>query len=350
MAPSSASRRTCSPSSTKESPRLTYDRVGANRISSPLSRTRRQDDLSPAEESHGLSLTSHASRSKLQTHTSGDILVIGPQAKGSSSSGEGSKTPKLHHIHGTPKAKDYPYMHKSEVKEHLVAVRAGSPSLLDQGSSEPGFVATTAAVTDYSETVYYSHQSYQDSTTSGRCTIHVRSHAFPQPRHEALITQEYEHRGDLAMNHSHRTERNSRETDIAQNYVYLGRLSEHSNRRDLLCDEPRNPGSNSTFSRQGTTTAERIGARRLELRGGIPDVLPRLRGGSGQHYSILSNFALRFKTWVLLGPCSKENSTDTCCDTDPPSARVPAPKRIAVVNQMARGSIAIPSDMIRSIA
>src|SRR5437764_3150 len=65
-------------------------------------------------------------------------------------------SPKLHHIHGLPAAKKYPYVHKREVEAHLAALHAGSPSPLRRSTDEatPSVVLPGSSY-DYSETVFY---------------------------------------------------------------------------------------------------------------------------------------------------------------------------------------------------
>jgi hypothetical protein len=68
------------------------------------------------------------------------------------------QSPKLHHIHGLPKAKDFPYVRKSKVAQHLAAIRAGAPSPvrdLQLQAERANAAPRTSGVSDYSETVYY---------------------------------------------------------------------------------------------------------------------------------------------------------------------------------------------------
>jgi hypothetical protein len=70
------------------------------------------------------------------------------------------QSPKLHHRHGLLKAKDYPYVHKREVAQHLITVRAGAPSPISSLHIElekDSTVPYTPGAPNWSDTVYYSH-------------------------------------------------------------------------------------------------------------------------------------------------------------------------------------------------
>jgi hypothetical protein len=65
-------------------------------------------------------------------------------------------SPKLHHIHGLPNSKAYPYVHKSEVPQHFAAIRAGAPSPLTDFAHDAREKRSKAdRSTDFTETVYY---------------------------------------------------------------------------------------------------------------------------------------------------------------------------------------------------
>ena len=64
-------------------------------------------------------------------------------------------SPKLHHIHGLPNSKAYPFIYKREVSRHLTALHAGSPSPLADFAHAAQARTSVDVATDYSETVYY---------------------------------------------------------------------------------------------------------------------------------------------------------------------------------------------------
>ncbi|ORY15252.1 hypothetical protein BCR34DRAFT_585153 [Clohesyomyces aquaticus] len=66
--------------------------------------------------------------------------------------------PKLHHIHGLPRSRDYPYIHKHEVRHHLAsggvaaARRPHTAAVVEVAAARP---ESGGSDTDYSETVFY---------------------------------------------------------------------------------------------------------------------------------------------------------------------------------------------------
>ncbi|KAF2790003.1 hypothetical protein K505DRAFT_365130 [Melanomma pulvis-pyrius CBS 109.77] len=65
------------------------------------------------------------------------VVSLLSEDRGSSPPPSTPASPKLHHIHGLPRAKDYPYVHKREVARHLAAQQAGLPSPISSTRTSP---------------------------------------------------------------------------------------------------------------------------------------------------------------------------------------------------------------------
>ncbi|KAF2024075.1 hypothetical protein EK21DRAFT_79489 [Setomelanomma holmii] len=172
-------------------------------------------------------------------------------------------SPKLHHIHGLPHAKDYPYVHKHEVEAHMAALHAGSPSTLLRHIEE---VTTSAAnvrpiYPDYSRTVYYGW-----------------TNAPIQPRHSVSPR------------------------------VYRRRTPQPSGQqggRSGVYDSD----SEGTFSTLTTQSPSTVGGKRLELKGGSD--WPRLRGGSGSFNASLPLSDSSKTTPTAPTPCLRGGASPT---------------------------------------
>jgi hypothetical protein len=81
------------------------------------------------------------------------------QSDSKTPSPEPPKSPKLHHFHGLPNSKDYPYVHRYEVSQHLAAIRAGASSPVRdhqlEAEERARIVPNNPGLSDWSSTVYY---------------------------------------------------------------------------------------------------------------------------------------------------------------------------------------------------
>lgn len=165
-----------------------------------------------------------------------------------------SQSPKLHHLHGTLKAEVHPYVHKHEVADHLLALRADSPNSGAQAIS----ISTPSDVACSIVGVLKSGNPPQTQQERGQCPIEVHEQSVFSPN---IVPDATLHRGVLSLEPG---------SDI-------GKACERGPvmHLDHPCSQmaPAMPVSESglTVSSTGTNIAHIVGGRRVELRGGSLD-------------------------------------------------------------------------------
>jgi hypothetical protein len=260
-------------------------------------------------------------------------------------------SPKLHHIHGLPGAKKYPYVHKREVEAHLAALRAGSPSSLRCSIDEaPPSVVPPGSSYDYSETVFYG-TSFSSNTNRRSSSTQLATSSNQRPR--ITITQRVEASRSIIIEGG---ERGGRPTnlheELANSEVYHKRTpqppNQHRQSRHANAPIPDTDSNDSySFSTVTTQTPSTVGGKRLELRGGNP--IPKLRGGNGGQQAVHAGRGYKFKKWFLTcqGPCRIGHNYNTESDDELPPARIPTPERVARAIQRAQGRAPLPANISR---
>jgi len=234
-------------------------------------------------------------------------------------------SPKLHHIHGLPKAKDYPYVHKREVVEHLAAIRAGAPSPVRDAQIEAERASSAPNVSrapDWSDTVFYpsgrspvpprpprastpeQHQTlgqntHLQSTNSPACSSRNTRQQPPLrlstgvPFWPALspnaTLQSIEASGTATVRPG---PTGAAETELERSRVYTLRSPRSRHTSSPLRHEITGSSSSSDESKFSTgtmpPTPDEMGGSRLELRGGYGPA--RMRGGGGDESLGVASF------------------------------------------------------------
>ncbi|KAF2678593.1 hypothetical protein K458DRAFT_137349 [Lentithecium fluviatile CBS 122367] len=118
--------------------------------------------------------TRRGSRAESDGGSTFDIILGKSPPKSSKSRSTDTPTPpKLHHLHGLPGSRQFPYAHKHEVPAHLAAIQAGTPSPVRDFQVEAERTANTPTpgITDWTRTVQYG---------LGRTPVPVRRTPNPQ--------------------------------------------------------------------------------------------------------------------------------------------------------------------------
>jgi hypothetical protein len=330
-----------SSSSSDKGPRIVPAAVAATRIGNPPRRA-----LCPS----GL-ITLHNTIRMSSTHEIGTQQRVQPRRPSSEASRESQTlfnhktrpmSPKLHHLHGLPSAKDYPYVHRREVDAHIAALRTGSPSPLRYRIDEVRHGTQCAGTTDYSRTVFYGHTK----CSSFKNHLHKNRTVSPSAPHSGTtVRQRKEARGSIIVD---KRQRGGipipLDLELESSSVYQRRSPQESTQQAHPRRRRRDDDSDKTFSTLTTQTPSTIGGKRLELKGG--SLYPQLRGG-GESRSVSLGFKL--KEWLLTcrTPCRSRHAYDEDSDADLPPARTLAPERIAKPVQRACGGVSLPKNVSR---
>jgi hypothetical protein len=240
--------------------------------------------------------------------------------------------PILHHVHGLPRSREYPYVHKNDVAQHLAAQAAGAPSPIiplrttSRSRSRSRSTSTSPPPIDFSETIYYPrevspvprkpppgvmpgsnppthiHRRQLESNDQVRSRLApiqldpLQRHNSNRPSLQPLQLKP----DDLTSAHIAPSLPAIAELETMQ---AVGTVTVDDNGRPIsvdlelettrvysrahspaphVTDEDNDAEEESSFS---TDTMPRtpsiVGGKRLELRGGSMDQIPRLRGGNG---------------------------------------------------------------------
>lgn len=150
--------------------RIFDERSLLQRPTSPLARILNEETLDPRP----YTATPSAARVRFQDETGrgrGRVrlpvlpplnTLLSPNRVSEGSPASSTPTsPRLHHIHGLPRAAEYPYVHKHEVARHLAAHAAGAPSPVihprttSSSRSRSRSTSTSPPPIDFSETIHY---------------------------------------------------------------------------------------------------------------------------------------------------------------------------------------------------
>jgi hypothetical protein len=247
-------------------------------------------------------------------------------------------SPKLHYLHGLPKAENFPYVHKREIPAHAAALRARSTSPLTQRSVSP---QSSSSADDYSQTVYYGGKTSPFST--GRAATqkpHVTTALVdPMGCNEGTV---FGHQA-IAL-----------DVELSNNEVYKERSSQGQARQTKpkrSSQAPIHGADSRTVFGSRDTGSTKLGDKRLEPKGGdsFKDGTPRLRGGSGREGSSTNTFSFKLKRWLLTCHGPYPDDLDTDSDADLPPARVVTPEREARVRENMNGRALLPAHLSRSI-
>jgi hypothetical protein len=323
-------------------------------------------------------------------------------------------TPKLHHIHGLPRSREYPYVHKHELAQHLTAQAAGAPSSFipprttSSSRSRSQSTSTSPPPVDFSKTIYYprgvsptprrpqpgvmpgsnppthvrrrnlgsddraysrlapiqlnplpkSIMSISPSDNQSRSQLFQSPHNLatfiPPPSDPKLpnltnISPSFPAISELEIIQAVSTvgiENSGRPTSVDLELKTTRVYSRAHSPAPNSIDEGNDADEESSFS-TGTMprTPSIVGGRRLELRGGTPDQVPRLRGGNDISRKCRWN---RFKSDSSILWCLKKRIL-TCHDPYDTSKgeALPAPRRarkILVRKRLVRDRVASLSD------
>lgn len=249
-------------------------------------------------------------------------------------------SPKLHHVHGLPNSKAYPYVRKSEVPQHFVAIRAGAPSPL------AGFAhdvrekrSRVDRSTDFTETVHYGKlpkPALVADVRKRRQGQLERSHVveeLPMGQSELaeLLLGELQYgREQLDHNSTYRGPKPEQESPRSSFARLFDRQGDHT-RMTSEDNEPASKGRKSGLKKDTTTTHKAEGI---------------LRGGGGDEIATYSRRELLVKH--LLPTCHSPDhrcSTTSSSDDEDIPARHPHPVRIARAKQRAHGTARLPRHM-----
>ncbi|KAF1921465.1 hypothetical protein BDU57DRAFT_510281 [Ampelomyces quisqualis] len=296
-----------SSNSSEEPPRAVSAVLVAKRVGNPPRKSSLPRDLRP---SYKTLRPSSAQSPDSSTHQSIVQRALSQISYTSKTHEPRPISPKLHHLHGLPHAKDHPYMHKRELEAHLAALRAGSPSPLRRSIDEltPSPV-DDEPYQDFSRTVFYG------TTISSAARVSRRT---PSPAHTVM----------------HRVE-TSRSVIIGQRRrpMYAEELECSGVYRQPSAQGHRHRASPAVpqaeyqdADDESAQTRSTIGGNSVRWKGG--NEKPRLRGGSGK---------LQMKEWILgCPPAYLSKSSDSA--TDIPATPRPAPEH-AVHRNRARACL-----------
>ncbi|KAF1847033.1 uncharacterized protein K460DRAFT_413841 [Cucurbitaria berberidis CBS 394.84] len=332
--------------SPEEGPRLVPAAVAARRIGNPPRRAPLPVPRLPAARNPRPTYNSHGPHSVEQGPVITGTAVIVSNIRDDRDLKVRSASPRLHHIHGLPNAKDYPYVHKREVEGHLAALRAGSPSPLRLRVDRPSSANTLPAVADYSETVFYGRPI---SSASARHSDVQRSLFPSQPQLTTLTIQRVEATGRVVVGNTRRERPTSLNMELENNEVYRRRSPPPRTQAGYYRPTrsiPQPSESQSTSSSPETSATPKVGGRRLELKGGSQSTASRLRGGSAGKRSPEQNCGFKLKTWLLTGSCLS-HSSDVDSDADLPPSRTPDPASVVRASKRACGRVPLPAHISR---
>ncbi|KAF2252199.1 hypothetical protein BU26DRAFT_252673 [Trematosphaeria pertusa] len=289
------------------------------------------------------------------------------------------KSPKIHHIHGLPHARDYPYVHKHEVEKHLAALRAGEPTPvadIQRGVGRPHTaVGSRGSSRDYSETVFYGRGASPVSTASSRQSpTQAQPHSSYRSSPLSLDTILEENRRPRDPHSSlgrpgpgtpvHKSEsvtlteydEDNYDLELQRSTVYRVRVPQNQQQRNRITehesDHSSDHSSDQSSNHGGTLppTPSTIGGVRTELRGGNPfqEGLPRLRGGGDEESPepprLTRSYKLKKFILTCRGPCATTSDSDSE-DVLPP--RTPLPDRIARATSKALRRVPLPKHIQR---
>ncbi|KAJ4984559.1 mitochondrial outer membrane protein [Stagonosporopsis vannaccii] len=246
-----------------------------------------------------------------------------------------SRSPKLHYIHGLPDSEEFPFIHKHEIPQHAIALRAGSTSPLTDRTRFPRDRTDADKLLDYSKTVQYGGR---------RPFSRVDTVAIAQPQVTTVVVNETDGVDRAAMG----LRVSSLDTALAGTSVYRKRSPQQDNAAassHALADT----SYSSTTNGSQDTGSTRLGDIRLELRGGntTSDPSPRLRGGIGHEGPSRNTLSFKFKRWLLTchGPCPDDFDTDSEAELPPP--RVVSPGRVARTREKMNGRAPLPAHLCK---
>ncbi|RMZ71149.1 f-box domain-containing [Pyrenophora seminiperda CCB06] len=246
-------------------------------------------------------------------------------------------SPKLHHIHGLPNAKAYPFVHKREVTQHLAVIRAGSPSSLSDfaHAAQSRNTSSVSLTTDYSETIYYGPIiSRAFSPTPER-------RRSPQMRRGNVLVEHTANRGgQVVAEHSNQEQPASTNQQLYHSNVSRGR-QQHRER------EAPSTSLNVSSQIRGTVSGSEPtdGNQKPE-----PDVKPSLRGGDGSEPVHAPSCVLALKQLLLTchNPrCEYNTSGPSSSDDSLPPVRIPDAAQITQAMQQTQGTAKLPRNRLR---
>ncbi|KAF1933319.1 uncharacterized protein M421DRAFT_395301 [Didymella exigua CBS 183.55] len=251
------------------------------------------------------------------------------------STGSSTKTPtspKLHHLSLLPHSENYPFVHKSEIPQHAIALRAGSSSPLNNRTNSPRNAPNMRETSDFSDIVYYGGRKPSLSGNRGDT---------PKPQATTVVVKQVNVRGSALIDlHASPLDAALAESEMYRKYLPNQKPAKLSHALTDVADSSTSFGSQDTGS-------NKIGKMRLELKGGDPAFtgIPRLRGGSGHERASTDTFSFKLKRWILFCRyCSRSHDDN---DDDLPSARLVAPERVAKMRQKMNGTAPLPAHLCR---
>ncbi|KAF1940070.1 hypothetical protein EJ02DRAFT_467639 [Clathrospora elynae] len=333
-----------SPESSDEGPRIVPPEIAARRIGNPPRRA-----SLPVPRLSASNVPNIPPNSQVPLPPSEDPATIGtrdvrPRTSGAESNDVRPTSPKLHHLHGLPNTKTYPYVHKREVNRHLAAIQAGTPSTLTQAFGSIN-LTTSTLFTDYSETVCYDRSLSPNAAT--RSSHH---HSLAHSRRN-MVVYRTEGNGDVLVNRSRR-ERCSRFSEE------LGVSDIDRRRSPEQHPRPPNPVSQTLENESADEDIPpRVGGRILEIRGGgAQNETPGLRGGGGggggREQRRGDDHGCVFMLKQLLLTCHRshrghDDSEDDDNDDGLPPARSPSAVQVARAIRRAHGIARLPANISR---
>jgi hypothetical protein len=239
---------------------------------------------------------------------------------------------KLHYIHGLPNSKAYPYVRKHEVKQHIAAMHAGSPSpLIDLARAAHAKTANVDLSRDFSETVFYGRGERVEFTVGRDAGGRVPRPRAHQPGNIDMVELEA---GRNVVKRPSREVPGSTGERLGRGEVQHRRSPEQRVQSSRV---QRLPSSAADCSRSTNPNGGK-------LKGGSEeDYIPRLRGGSGGDEQRSCSFLLK----QLLLTCHRPNHGTPRSDDDLPPPRTPNPVEVARAIRRASGTARLPRNISR---
>ncbi|KAF2825681.1 hypothetical protein CC86DRAFT_418147 [Ophiobolus disseminans] len=240
-------------------------------------------------------------------------------------------SPRLHHITILSPTTEHAYVHRSEVSSHLIALSAGSPSPLRRSEETINAVVRPVVHSnphlDFSNTVYYPHPSQRHRGLEAN-TNHVIEEGCRGGRTTPLAIEDVLQASPAYQHHSREGQTLRRR---------------RRSRPHMVIEE-----SVAVLTLPSTQTPSTVDGVRIEIRPGIPNNLPRLRGGSGRPVSL----GFKLKKWLLTCsvPCRPGHGFDENDSENEEPPRVPKPQRVkrALETVGGRGRAKVPDFVARS--
>ncbi|KAH8639439.1 hypothetical protein IG631_07209 [Alternaria alternata] len=331
-------------SSSEEGPRLVPREIAAKRIGNPPRKAalpiRRSgavnDSLTPPSDQR----SSHS----LENRTTAARVNVPRRRKSALEQNDVRPiSPRLHYHHGLPNSKDYPYVLKSEVSQHLDAIRASKPSPLIDFACAARLKKASDRMTDFSETVFYGQKF---SAAFG--PIPEQRSSLQPPRSTLIVERSLDTGGHVVIERP-RPEQQASIIALLHSGDKYSRRATHLSQQNSLDSRP---SSNNRRRTRHTSSraAPSSNDQPPDFQEGLSDdIIPKLRGGRGREkHTHMGGCGLTLKQLLLT--CYRSGhgyATDSDNDENLPPARTLNLAEIARASRQAHGISHLPKGISR---